>query len=214
MKEPKKKRYAKEDEVLLPRDLVPHPRFNGRQTHAHRISASTTDVCAQVWQVRRSTPIPGTAMAANCTLQNYSMYPRRYYVDLLKQCKTCARPFVFYAAEQKYWFEVLKIYVDADCAKCPVCRKREHWLKGCQTRYSRRLSQPALDAKDMKALIDDAIVLLEQGVIRNLAVLGALKKRAQREIGSYGGVERFATAIVQAREAAAMRPGAHFGQRG
>ncbi len=208
-----KKRHEKEDDVPLPRGLVPHPRFGARQTHLHRVAVSTAEVRARVWQTRRATLIPGTVLAANAALQNFSLYPRAFYVDMLKTCGQCDRPFVFHAAEQKHWFEVLKFYVDADCARCVECRKRAQRLRGALARYSRRTREPRLDAKDMKALVDDALLLLEQGVVRNLAVLGALKNRALREIGATSGVERLSAVLAQAHLAAAMRPGAHFGRR-
>ena len=50
---------------------------------------------------------PETAIPANIEKQNYAIFPRGVYVDIEKQCERCKRPFLFFALEQKYWFETL-----------------------------------------------------------------------------------------------------------
>jgi hypothetical protein len=166
------------------------------------------EIRAKAWQVSRSTIVPGTAVLPNEALQNYALFPRRIYADLLKQCQACARPFVFHANEQRFWYETLRIPVDADCVMCPPCRKHAHRVKAALSRYDQALHAARLDAKDMKVFVDDALYLLEQGIVRNLARLGAIKNRAQRELADYAGTRQLALALARAREAAQMRPGA------
>ena len=199
----------------LPRDLVPHPRARemARRAHGRPAEMSVEEIRAEAWPSGGSTIVPGTAVRANTALQNYPMFPRHVHADLLKQCRTCARPFVFYANEQRFWYETLHIPVDADCVNCPPCRKRMHRLKGCQLRYTAALHAPRLDTKAMKTFVDDTLHLFEQGRLREFARVGAIKNRALREIGDYAGTQRLVQALAQAREAAEMRPGAWRSRR-
>ena len=204
------KKRARESAFELPHGLVSHPRAREMARRVHgRASAMTVDeIRAKVRQSWRATVVPGTAVIANTALQNYAMYPRSVYADLLRECRTCSRPFVFYANEQRFWYETLRLPVDVDCVNCPPCRKRGHRLKGCQFRYAAALHAPRLDAKAMKTFVDDTLYLFEQGQLRDLARVGAIKNRALGEIGEYVGTQRLAQALACAREAAEMRPGA------
>lgn len=205
-----RKKRAREAAFDLPHDLVPHPRARqmAQATHRSVPAMSVEEIRSKAWQTWRSTIVPGTAILPNEALQNYALFPRRIYADLLKQCKSCTRPFVFYANEQRFWYETLRIPVDADCVMCPPCRKHAHRVKAALFRYEKALHAPRLDAKDMKAFVEDALFLLEQGVVRNLARLGAIKNRAVRELADYAGTRDLARALASAREAAEMRPGA------
>ncbi len=205
-----RKKRAREAAFDLPHDLVPHPRARqmAQATHRSVPSMSVEQIRSMAWQMWRSTIVPGTAILANEHAQAYALFPRRIYADLLKRCKDCTRPFLFYANEQRFWFEALRIPVDADCVLCPPCRKHAHRVKGALFRYANALHAPRLDAKDMKVFVDDALFLFEQGIVRNVARLGAIKNRAQRELADYSGTRALAHALDRAREAAEMRPGA------
>jgi hypothetical protein len=91
---------------------------------------------------------------------------------------------------------------------CVPCRRHAHRVKASQQRYANAVNAPRLDAKAMKTFVDDALFLLEQGLLRNLARLGAIKNRARRELTDYPGTARLERTLACAREAAEMRPGA------
>ena len=205
-----RKKRAREGAFDLPHDLVPHPRARemARASQRSMPSMSVEEIRTSDWQVRRSTIVPGTAILANTHAQHDALYPRRVYADLLKKCTNCARPFLFYANEQRFWFETLRIPIEADCVMCPPCRKHAHRIKGALFRYAIAMHASRLDARHMKCFVDDALFLFEQGIVRNVARLGAIKNRAQRELADYGGTRQLAHALACAREAAEMRPGA------
>jgi len=204
----KKHRHAAP--VDLPATLAPHPRARemARKPAGRAARLSADEIRAQCWQVRRDVVLAETAVLANVDLQDYCCFPRRIYVDLLKTCATCCRPFLFYANEQRFWFEVLRLPVDVDCVDCAPCRKQRHRVRACQARYASALHAPRLDAKDMKAFVDDTLFMFEQGLLRDLARVGAIKNRALRELPGYSGTQALAQAVACAREAAEMRPGA------
>ncbi len=203
---PTRKKRHREAPFELPHDLVPHPRARqmAASSHGRRPQMSTDEIRATCFH--RGTIIPGTAALANTALQCWCCFPRKLYADILKQCRTCARPFVFYANEQRFWFETLRLPVDVDCVNCPACRKHAHRVKAALARYAKALHELRLDAKDMKTFVDDALFLFEIGALRNVARLGAIKNRAQRELAGYAGTQALARALATARAAAAMGP--------
>lgn len=207
---PAKRKLARDAIVVLPRDLVAHPRARemARRAPGRVAHLSVAEIEARVWQVRAGSALPGTAVFADVSRQNYPLFPRPIYVDMLKTCRTCHRPFLFYANEQRFWFETLRLPIDVDCVNCVPCRKHARRVKASLDRYANALNAARLDAKDMKTFVDDTQFLLEQGLLRNLSRVGALKNRARRELPAYAGTQRLADALARAREAAEMRPGA------
>lgn len=205
-----RKKRAREAHFDLPHDLAPHPRTRemARATHRSVPNMSVDEIRARVWQSRRSTIVPGTAILADVSRQVQGYGSRPVYADLLKHCRDCDRPFLFYANEQRFWYETLRIDVEADCVRCAPCRKQFRRATACQLRYAAAMRAPHLGAKDMKTFVDDALFLLEHGLVRNLAKLGAIKNRAQRELADYAGTQRLARTLACARAAAEMRPGA------
>ncbi len=67
--------------------------------------------------------IPGTAIRADPERQTRATIPVTHYYDLDKTCEDCGRPFVFFAEEQKHWYEVLGFDLAADCVRCHPCRR-------------------------------------------------------------------------------------------
>lgn len=204
-----RKKRAREAAFDLPHDLVPHPRARdmARATRRDMPSMRVDEIRARAWPLRGETIVPGTAQLPGASAP-WSLFGRHVYADLLKTCRDCGRPFLFYASEQRFWYETLQLPQGVDCVACPPCRKLARRVKACHARYDEALHAPRLDAKDMKAFVDDALFLLEQGVLRNLARLGALKNRARRELPDYGGTQALAGALARAHAAAQMRPGA------
>lgn len=151
------------------------------------------------WGLGNAVIFPETVLVADTSKQNYAIYPRRYYVDILRNCRECRRPFLFFAQEQRYWFEELQFFVDADCVHCSECRARKHDAKTQLARFSAAMKETNLSRKDLMTLIDDAADLLQAGVVSNLSKLGALKNRALRECGEYPGTSRLAQALGEAR---------------
>ena len=195
---------AKKRLMPVPGGLVPHPRF---VPQANRIRARIleAEIRAGFWNLRRAEIFPESAITANAARQNYTLYPRRYYVDVLKHCRQCARPFVFFAREQQFWFETLGFYVDADAVHCTECRHRAHVRRATLARYAAAIREPALSDKALLALVDDAADLADAGLLKRVERLGALKNRALRQCGENARVARLAAAIERLR--AASSPG-------
>ncbi len=48
-----------------------------------------------------------------------------YYVDRSFECRTCGKPQVWKAADQKWYYEEAKGHIDAKAVECRPCRKRK-----------------------------------------------------------------------------------------
>jgi len=177
---------------------VPHPRY-GSSPRPSGVKVSESELRRGLWGLSNKLIFPETALIANTTLQNFAVYPRKYYVDILKECRQCHRPFIFFAREQRYWFETLKFYVDADCVHCPKCRRESRVLQRRLRRYSDLFAKKDITRKELMFLVDDARHLLERGVLKNLSNLGSVKNKAMKEIPEYQGVLELAEAIKAAK---------------
>ena len=71
--------------------------------------------------------IPNTAIVADPS--RYAGDPLyldcTHYFDLQERCQGCRSLFLFYAEEQKYWYEVLKLPLEAYAKHCVPCRKKK-----------------------------------------------------------------------------------------
>ncbi len=65
---------------------------------------------------------------ADLTRQTPATVPVTHYFDLQRTCRDCGRQFLFFAEEQKYWYEVLGFGLDSDCVRCADCRKKEQGI--------------------------------------------------------------------------------------
>jgi hypothetical protein len=182
----------------LPPGIVPHPRY-GCAPIASGIDIPHDTLRRGYWRHQGERMFPESALLADPTRQNYTVIPRSCYVDVLRDCRTCRRPFIFFAREQRYWFETLRFYVDADCVHCPDCRRQSRALQRRLRRYSdlRRRIRPT--PAELRSLVDDATYLLVHGVLRDLSTLGRLKNRALEAIPEYAGTQRLGDAIAAAR---------------
>jgi len=68
--------------------------------------------------------VPGTAIEADLARQTYSPSRVTHYYDLDRTCYDCKRKFLFFAQEQKHWYEDLGFTLDSDAVRCPNCRKQ------------------------------------------------------------------------------------------
>jgi hypothetical protein len=103
-------------------------------------------------------------------------------VDILKQCRTCKRPFIFFAREQQHWYEELGFTIDADCVRCVECRKSDQQLRRRFKRYSQSVSRTDLDDRKFVALVEDAVFLFDAGVLRDEQRLRRFRNLARRRI--------------------------------
>ena len=163
------------------KDLVPHPRY-GVTIVPSGLTLSDAELRRRYGSRRDDVVFPESAIRADPTRQNFTVFPRNFYVDTLRDCRSCGRPFLFFAREQKYWYEVLRFYVDADCVHCPECRRSNQQLQRRFRRYSEQISKSELPESELATLVEDAVFLWNAGILKNEQRLRQLRNLARRRL--------------------------------
>ena len=116
-------------------DYVKHPRY-GRGPRLTGLNPKPLSGSVYLhWQSGVDSRIPDTAIAADCAKQGPCTFNVTHYFDLKRTCADCEKPFIFFAAEQKYWYEVLGFGLDAGCIRCVPCRKKQQGIDLYRQRY-------------------------------------------------------------------------------
>ncbi len=175
---PKKKRQQR---AQPPENNVSHPRYG-----AAPLTSSTPmdlgSVRSSFWRYRVEKVYPETAIRADTSHQNFTTFPRNVYVDIQKTCRVCMRPFIFFAREQQFWYEVLKLYIDVDCVYCTDCRKNIRQTKHHREIFSAGIAEPPNDVRKLVELLESGIYLWETGELKNEHTLRRLKNLAHSEV--------------------------------
>lgn len=182
--------------------VVPHPRY-GSVIVDVQSGLSAEEIRQPAWLIRDAKIFPETAIKADMTRQNFSVTGRPFYVDMLRQCRTCGRGFVFYAREQLHWYEVLKFNIEADCVDCPECRRSSQQLRRRFQRYSANVSREQLDNRALATLVGDAVDLWRAGVLRDEQRLRRLRNLARRQIPkstATASIEELITELASAED--------------
>lgn len=182
----------------LPTNIVAHWRY-GNTPRPSGIQVPEEEIRSGFWRNHRERIFPESVLIADPSKQNYAIYPRRYYVDILRQCRNCNRPFIFFALEQQHWFETLGFYVDADCVLCPSCRRDFQAVRRRLRRYSDLLRKEEPSPRELRFLVDDGAYLFARGVLKDDSSLGRMKNRALKVIPEYAGIQVLAQELANAR---------------
>jgi hypothetical protein len=108
--------------------------------------------------------IPNTAIPADLSRQMPATVPVTHYFDAKRQCVDCGKPFIFFAAEQKYWYEELGFPLESDCVRCVVCRKKQQGLELKRDRYEELFHVEARTVEQNLEMAECALSLAEVGV--------------------------------------------------
>lgn len=165
----------------VPDGLVKHPRF-GTAVRPSGFEVDVDIVRKSFWRYRSEVIFPETAIPANLQKQSYATIPCGWYVDVLKNCRSCRRKFIFYAVEQRHWYEVLKFKLDADCVRCPECRKTDQTLRRRFQRFSKAVQRTDLSDSELEILVRDAVFLWDNGLLSKREKLNRIRNLSRRRI--------------------------------
>jgi hypothetical protein len=141
---------------------VTHPRY-GYAPHVTGMNAPVSDRHGH-WLYLGENIIPDTSVPADA-LKQRSAFPVRNYYDLDKVCVDCSRPFIFFALEQKYWYEDLGFPLDSKCIRCPECRKRDQQNVRLRARYD-ALQKKNRTWEESVEVADIALALVSTGAMK------------------------------------------------
>ncbi|MHB8974297.1 MAG: zinc-ribbon domain containing protein [Pirellulaceae bacterium] len=172
-------------------DFVDHPRYgrrpnitglnpNPRDCHVHlhwnatthnEIVAQFESVTGQEWPYgdlrsysSRTRRIPDTAIPADLARQTLATVPVTHYFDLERRCRDCDRPFIFFAREQKYWYEELDFGLESDCVRCVECRKRQQGIAREREVYETLFHIPNKTVEQLLQMAAACLSLIESGI--------------------------------------------------
>jgi hypothetical protein len=89
--------------------------------------------------------------------------PGRSAGGIVQQCLDCGRPFIFFADEQKHWYEDLGFGLYSNCVRCVPCRKRQQGIARQRERYEDLFHVPNRTAEETLEMADCCLSLIETG---------------------------------------------------
>lgn len=149
---------------------VEHPR-HGRFPHVSGEVIPEHEIRKGHRYYRSAKIFSRSVITADITKQNYAMYPRTFYVDMEEKCVACGSEFIFFALEQKHWFEELGFYIDSRCVRCCHCRGKENEIKKFHKQYQDLLKIDNRSETENKKLKKVALELYQRGVIKNTELI-------------------------------------------
>ena len=108
--------------------------------------------------------VRGTAVAADLSRQAPATVPVTHYYDVDKVCRDCGRRFIFFADEQKHWYEELGFPLEADAVRCPPCRKRLQHVARMRQRYEELFHARTRTAEETLEMADCCLGLIEEAI--------------------------------------------------
>ncbi len=116
------------------------------------------------WHSSKSCRIPNTAIAADLNKQVPATVAVTHYYDVERKCRDCQSMFIFFAAEQKYWYEDLQFGLDSDCVRCCTCRKEQQGLTQKRQQYEELFHVVDRAPDQNLALAECCLYLIEKDV--------------------------------------------------
>ena len=144
------------------KDYVEHPRYGRRPDLTGLNPQEQIGKTNFHWHSRKNVRIENTAIVADVSKQPYATVPVTHYFDEKRVCRECGRPFLFFAREQKYWYEVLRFKLEATCACCIDCRKEQQEIARIRARYEALVAQQALSPEEVFELVRCGIDLINE----------------------------------------------------
>ena len=129
--------------------------------------------------------IQGTAIEADLEKQVPATFAVTHYLDLETVCRDCEKRFIFFAEEQKHWYEELQFDLASYAVRCQPCRHAQHEIEVLRTRYQTLLGLSEPSGEQCLELAETHLTLVERGEFSKKhlpRVRGALN-RAEKELG-------------------------------
>ena len=143
---------------------VEHPRF-GRSPRLTGLNPQTDLKTGNPFLHWNATErVANTAVEADLSRQSRATVPITHYYDVKRVCRECGRPFIFFAEEQKFWYEELGLPLEADCVRCVPCRRAQRGIAMKRERYEELFHDPDRTADQNLEMAECCLSLIEAGV--------------------------------------------------
>jgi len=151
-------------------DYVDHPRYGQRPRitglHPHRPERfkAGEPLVKLHWHSPEPDRIANTAVEADISRQIFTTFPVTHYFDTKRVCRDCRRPFLFFADEQKHWYEELGFSIEVDCVRCVACRKQQQGISRQRERYEQLFHvEPRTPAENLE-MAECCLAMIEASV--------------------------------------------------
>ncbi len=143
-------------------DFVEHPRYGKypRFTGLH-VQTNYEDRVFLHWHSGIDCRVPNTAIVADTSCQIRVTVAVTHYFDVKRTCRDCNRPFLFFAEEQKYWYETLGFGLESDCVRCTDCRRMQQGLARDRERYEELSNLEDLSIEEIFEMAECCLNLIE-----------------------------------------------------
>lgn len=182
---------------LNPSPTDPGVHLHWNATTHHEIAAQFEAVTGTQWPygdpgayLNHTRRIANTAIAADLTKQTRTTVPVTHYFDLERRCRDCHCPFIFFAEEQKHWYEQLGFGLESDCVRCVECRKQQQGIARHREVYESLFHVPNKTEEETVTMADACLSLIENAVFttrqieRVRSLLRSIPKEADIRKGS------------------------------
>jgi hypothetical protein len=149
---------------------VEHPRF-GRGPRITGFNPETNyDVAPGQplvklhWHSPPDRRIANTAVKADVSKQIFTTLPVTHYFDSKRTCYRCQRPFIFFAEEQKHWYEELGFSIEVDCDRCVPCRKKDQGIARRRRRYEELFHVAHPSDEELLEMAECCLSLIEASI--------------------------------------------------
>jgi len=143
--------------------------------------------------------VPDTAIAADLDAQAPATGGVTHYFDLDKVCRDCRRRFLFFAEEQKHWYEEIRLPLEADAVRCCACRRAVREAKEMHRTYeelvaiSERSAEQSLQAAELYLELAEAAVF-------GRGRLDRVRRLLNEARGELGATDRFGSVEERLRQ--------------
>lgn len=201
-------RYGRRPRItgLDPSPADPNVALHWNAITPHEVASQYEATVGEPWPygdpevyARATKRIPNTAVLADLERQTPATVSVTHYFDLERSCRDCGRGFLFFACEQKHWYEELGFGLASDCVRCVECRRKQRGIARQREIYESLFHvRDRSQAQDLQ-MADACISLIEDGVFhrrqteRVRALLRPIAKSAE---GSEGGGNSACSALV------------------
>jgi hypothetical protein len=144
--------------------FVEHPRYGKRPKVTGLNPRKDYDSVFIHWHSPEECRIPETAIQADLSRQTPATVPVTHYFDVKRVCRDCGRPFIFFAEEQRHWYEELGFGLDSDCVRCAPCRKKQQGVARKRERYEVLFHVSSRSVEQNLEMADCCLTLIEEAI--------------------------------------------------
>jgi hypothetical protein len=114
----------------------------------------------------KSVFVPFTAVEADVKKQSRRQFQVTHYFDIDCVCSDCGKRFLFFAEEQKYWYEGLSLPLEAAATRCVFCRKTQQALARTRRRYEELFHAATKTPMELLEVAECCVDLIQASVFK------------------------------------------------